>query len=711
MSNQFQQNIESFQNINKINFNSNANYLQQDGNFEGNMINGFNPFSGKVGGINNFNNNNNLVNSGNNININNSEQNKFEPSSEKKKKSYTDLESKGVYKKSIIKRNLNNKSNQSSNNSGQNSNVKSKGIKVNTYGWKKNINRNNVLNNIKQNQLNQLIQNNPNIIQQNNINKINNPFNNMNNQNNIQLSNIQINNINYNNNPNNHDFIGQNIIINKENNINNNKNQFDFSEDNLFSKNNEFQSNISQKITSQSFRNNVNQNNKNFVNINQFFQNPFNNQSNMNQNNIIIQNNNIQNPNKNFMSQSQQPNNNFNQNTYQMLQNNNNNYNNNNQINQKIKSAVENKINMNNNQNNIIKKPSNYTFSRYKRAAMTGLKNLGHTSYFNAVLQLLCSIRNFSSYFLNPKNGIFFQKHIEKFSLSFVCHRLCVHLYPYPEKRGRELYKPDSFLFILGNNNAVYKDYEEKNPNMLIVYLLDKLHEELNTDKNNGDNFSDININIATNRDSTINIGIQNFAKNNKSVIFNYFSWFEIKETKCMRCSNEIFSLRNFSTFELDIFDCARYKKLQFLRLGDCLHFYNIPKIKKNYCYFCKKYEEATISTQIYSSPNIFIFLLNLENKDDDDNNVNFIIEKNINLGNFIENNMGPSKYEINGIVFLHKIRKKYISLCLSPVDKKWYLYDDERVELADYDNFIRQEYNNTVNYQPYILLYKNAKS
>ncbi len=72
---------------------------------------------------------------------------------------------------------------------------------------------------------------------------------------------------------------------------------------------------------------------------------------------------------------------------------------------------------------------------------------------------------------------------------------------------------------------------------------------------------------------------------------------------------------------------------------------------------------------------------------------------------------MGPSKYEINGIVFLHKIRKKYISLCLSPVDSKWYLYDDERVELADYDNFIRQEYNNTVNYQPYILLYKNARS
>ena len=700
MMSNLHQNIESNQIMNKFNYNQNINYSQQSGNYEENEYNNMNQYSGETYEINNYNNKNQEYNDNSSDKSNSEQNNKFEPSSEKKKKYITDLESKGVYKRNIIKRNLNNKSNKSnqsgnnSGNSGTNAKAKLGQIKVHTYGWKKNINRNNVLNNIKQNQI---MQNNPNQVepQENKINLINNQFNNMN-QNNIQLSNIQINNINYNNNQTNPSFIGQKIISNQDNN-----NQFDLGGNSQYKKNNEFQSNISQKITSQSFKSNINQNNMNFVNVNKYSQNQFNIQSNISQNSFNIKNNNIinsqNNQNLNFMSQSQSQNNNFNQNTLEILQNNN-------QINVQLNSAVEKKINN--------KKSNVYNFSRYKRAAMTGLKNLGNTSFFNAVLQLLCSIRNFSSYFLNPKNGAYFLNDIEKYSLSFVFHRLCIHLYPYPEKRGRELYKPDSFFFILGKSNMVYKDNEEeKNPNMLIVYLLNKLHEELNTDKNNGNNFSDINMNIATNRDATINNGIQNFIKNNKSIIFNYFNWFEIKETKCMRCNNELFSLRNFSTFELDIFGCARYKKLQLVKLEDCLNFYNTTKIKKNFCHFCKEYKEATISTQIYSSPNIFIFLLNLENKDRENDDVNFILEKHINLGNFIENKIGPSKYDLNGIVFLNKIKKKYISLCLSPVDNRWYLYDDEKVELTDYDNFIQQENNNTLNYQPFILLYKNSRN
>ena len=82
-----------------------------------------------------------------------------------------------------------------------------------------------------------------------------------------------------------------------------------------------------------------------------------------------------------------------------------------------------------------------------------------------------------------------------------------------------------------------------------------------------------------------------------------------------------------------------------------------------------------------------------------------------MHLKKYIKNNNINKNYELNGIVFFDINKNKYNALCVSPVDKKWYLYDDERVELADYDNFIRQEYNNTVNYQPYILLYKNARS
>ena len=94
-----------------------------------------------------------------------------------------------------------------------------------------------------------------------------------------------------------------------------------------------------------------------------------------------------------------------------------------------------NKYNKNN--NNIINKQEpqkqlkesqnqnaqGYSFSRYKKPALTGLNNLGDTSYLNAVLQFICNIRNVASYFVNPKNRDIFIKNINKYQISFSMHR------------------------------------------------------------------------------------------------------------------------------------------------------------------------------------------------------------------------------------------------------------------------------------------------
>ena len=471
--------------------------------------------------------------------------------------------------------------------------------------------------------------------------------------------------------------------------------------------------NIMQPINFQ--QNNFSNHNNNMINtpelkqqnmINKYTPNPDNNINIIKNNNNNIQN---QNQNKNHIIQS-----------VQQLQNNN--FIKNQHINNII--SIE---PVDNNQNQIkaktnlrMPKLEPYSFPSSTEAAKTGLKNLGNTSYLNSVLQLLGSLHSYSSYFLNPKQGKFFQTNISKFPLCFVVHRLCTHLFPYKkenkEKLGREIYAPESFLSVLGKFNSVYNDNEtEKDPKLLIIYILDKLHQELNKEKNNNeenDSNTEINIKIACDRDATINTGIQNFFKNNTSIIFNYFNWLEIKETKCMNCNNDIYNLSNFSTFELNIYDCVKYRKLKSVKIEDCLDFYKIPKIKKRFCYFCKNYYESTTTTEIYSSPNIFIFLLNMENNDNDDeyNNINFILEKNINITNFVENKDAPSAYEIGGIVFLDKNKNKYITLCLSPMDQFWYLYEDEIVKKYDYDYFIENEYNNKNIYKPCILLYKTLK-
>ena len=126
-------------------------------------------------------------------------------------------------------------------------------------------------------------------------------------------------------------------------------------------------------------------------------------------------------------------------------------------------------------------------------------------------------------------------------------------------------------------------------------------------------------------------------------------------------------------------------------------------QIKKIFCNICKSYNEITTLSQIYTSPNFFIFLLDIkENK-----NVNLILERKINLERFIElKNKSPTIYELSGLVFFDRNKNKYNSLCVHPVDKNWYLIDDENVQLCDINSFMNL-YNTQINiYAPCILLY-----
>ena len=75
----------------------------------------------------------------------------------------------------------------------------------------------------------------------------------------------------------------------------------------------------------------------------------------------------------------------------------------------------------------------------------------------------------------------------------------------------------------------------------------------------------------------------------------------------------------------------------------------------------------------------------------------------------FIKNNNINKHYYLNGIVFFDMNKNKYNTLCVSPVDKNWYLFDDENVELFILENFINLYLNNK-NFIPHILLYNNIE-
>jgi len=496
------------------------------------------------------------------------------------------------------------------------------------------------------------------------------------------------------NNPMNNNMNQQMNNNNINNDMNNNMNQQIKSNNNI-PINNQMNNNINNDLNNQ-INNNMN---NNINNMNNQMNSNFNNNNINNNQNLFNNNNNINNQNPNDLS-------NFiiNKNLNNNGQNNNgqNNFNNvlNANGNGSIPSNNDISVIQNNQPNQQVCTDPN-SFARFTKATDTGLSEIGESSYLNAVLQLLGSIRPLASYFLKQTNFDFFMNNVKNAPLSFVTFRLYHHLYHFPEKKEKETYSPESFKKVLSMKNYVYKSDKRRNPNDLLCFILSTLHNELNRKKN----MNVIKPNIQD-KNNVITCGINNFQNSNNSMISNVFNWFEIKESKCSQCSFSIYSFQTYNTLDLDINSCSTiFKNNPYLTIYNCLDYLISQKLSKSFCKNCNKYMQMINMSKIYSSPNYFMFLLNRGNMEQNLLNINFKIEEKINLRKYIEFQNAPTNYQLTGIVSIESQSQKYVSFCKSPVDKEWYFYNNEIIQKVDLNYVLNVHYN--INYIPSILCYK----
>jgi len=468
-----------------------------------------------------------------------------------------------------------------------------------------------------------------------------------------------------------------------------NNNQMDMSNSNHNINQNNNQMSMPNKNNSINNQNNIGQmsnipmnqiNNNNNKNINQF-QN-MSNIPNMNSNNQNFNSNNLMPQTNNILLGNQ----------------NNNNINANNNMNQNI------------NINAQVDPKAPYTFSRYKHASRTTLKNLGEnsgdksgdTSYLNAVLQLLGTSRSLSNYFLNPNNTKFFVDNMNIAPFAFVLYRLFTHFYPYPEKSVPEVYEPETLWTILGTKNKIYESKSRRNPNDLILFMLNYLHREINLIKTQY-----LSSDAYTDKQKAISEFLDNYNKSNKSIISLNFIWFQIKSQKCTQCQTDFYSLQSYETLDLDLSNFYKMNYNSSLTIGKCLEFQTFKK-EKFFCKNCGIYNMTNITTRIYTLPNYLVFSLNRESANQNINllNVPFIVEENIELSNYIEYNQSFSRYELQAIVSISMKDNKYVCFGKSPVDHMWYLYNDEKCYNGDIQTVLNLN-NNNQGFIPCILLYK----
>ena len=460
-----------------------------------------------------------------------------------------------------------------------------------------------------------------------------------------------------------------NIIANPIANLNTNSNDL--------KNNNDFQANNLNLATSQKIQNINLQNQPGNSFPNNINNNP---QYNINSNNLQGINNNINN-------NPQQISNNFIQN-----------------------SINQNNINIQNQQQNNNSLPNKnindgkFNLSRYTKESKTGLINLVETSYLNAILRIISSIGSFASFFLNPINQNMIRGSIKTKPLSFVIQRLFFHLYPYPENNNPEKYKPDAILELLGILNVVYKSNKKRNPNDLIHFILDTLHNELNEVKKNEQKL----IQDQYDKKKVVDEGILNFVNYNKSKISDTLNWFEIKETECSKCGRKSYNFYTFNIFELDILSTYEFRKNHnSLTLFDCLDYFKASKPQNLFCKICNQYTQMSNTSKIYSSPPYFIFSLDRKNIDENLKKISFFIQEEININGYLENKTSYKDYRLSGITYFSLKEEKYLSFCKSPVDQKWYEYNDEIVLEKEINSILKEHQNEFI---PCLLVYKFEK-
>ena len=158
---------------------------------------------------------------------------------------------------------------------------------------------------------------------------------------------------------------------------------------------------------------------------------------------------------------------------------------------------------------------------------------------------------------------------------------------------------------------------------------------------------------------------------------------------------------------EIDIKGASQYFNNKPFNLAEYLIFQG-KKQEKLFCPICQGNQEFIINNKIFSSPLYFILSLNRGNEDKNLLNIYFKIEEFIDIGQYLENKKSFSRYGLTGIVSYHMNNNSYVCFGKSPVDKQWYLYNDDKVENCSIYEIIN--YNNGKGYIPCILTYQHIK-
>ena len=250
----------------------------------------------------------------------------------------------------------------------------------------------------------------------------------------------------------------------------------------------------------------------------------------------------------------------------------------------------------------------------------------------------------------------------------------------------------ESIIFYrnhLIEENDFLNNNKEINPNLILVFILDKIHGELNKIKpreikllRKRSSFNDPSKEDKINREYA-----SNFSSNfNSNISNNFVGHFETIR-KCSICGLQTYLFTYFFSLEFDLNLSLLLKQQKSeIDLIDLFKLQNnisldLKGIKKLECIKCKKEVEFKESKVFYLLPFQLVLCFDRgNNKNDID--INF--PEKLDLSEIVKDKKySPKTFNLVGIIKRCDIKSKehYVSIIFNSEENCWYLFDDEKMD------------------------------
>ena len=205
---------------------------------------------------------------------------------------------------------------------------------------------------------------------------------------------------------------------------------------------------------------------------------------------------------------------------------------------------------------------------------------------------------------------------------------------------------------------------------------------------------------------------MNNFTRENHSIISDLFYGMKEISTQCTNCSMIKYNYQKYFYIEFPIFEIFKSKKtineirftnpnqitilndndiltntytnyndnIKSLNIYDCFEYLERINDSNNniYCNYCNSFCSLCYKIFLYTIPQILIIIIN--RKKGININIKLDFYENLNLEKYVRYKNADYIFNLFGIVDKNNLEDHYLAYVKSPIDNNWYKYSDEKV-------------------------------